>query len=266
MVVDEVDGGALRSYSIAVASHRRASTLASKTLALLGRYGLLDRVTVFVLPFERSSYETIGGVRIADGGVGMDGQMNAIRAHYPDGHRVVQIDDDVREVVRWVDSKKVEPVPDIGAFFEGAFAMADRSGVRMWGLSPSANPFYMGATTRAGLYFCDGTCHGFANDRSDYFATTVPVKTDYERTLLAWSRDGAVVRFDRYAVQSSIYKEPGGLQSSGTRSAEAEERAVASLESRWPGLVARNPARKSGHLEIKLKPRKLWVMGIDPCT
>lgn len=246
-------------YVVAVPSFQRPQTLARKTLRLLDRAGLLGVTTVFVEPGEREAYAEVAvrwGVALGAGAPGMDGQLNAIRAAYPQGQPILQLDDDVDQLVVRRSSRAVAPLEDVAGFVGRAFDVMRRARCSLWGVSPTANPFYMRNAVRVGLYFCDGTVHGFLNDRSPDFATTVPVKTDYERCLLAYARDGAVCRFDGVAFESRIYREPGGLQASGTRSRAAEEAAVASLRRRWPALVRVNARRSRGaHLEIQLVPR-----------
>jgi hypothetical protein len=250
---------------VAVPSFRRPETLARKTLRLLDRAGLLGVTTVFVEASERDAYAEVAsrwGVALGVGAPGMDGQMNAIRAAYPQGQPILQIDDDVDQLVVRRSPRVVVPLDDVAGFVGRAFDAMRNRRCSLWGLSPTANPFYMSNAIKVGLYFCDGTVHGFLNDRSPEFATTVPVKTDYERCLLAYARDGAVCRFDGVAFESRIYREPGGLQASGTRSLAAERAAVASLRRRWPDLVDVNAKRSRGeHLEIRLKTRRpRWLL------
>jgi hypothetical protein len=77
-------------------------------------------------------------------------------------------------------------------------------------------------------------------------------KEDYIRTLLAYDRDGAVVRINNVAVKTTYYKTPGGMMT--TDRLQKQKDAVEYILARWPDRTAIDTRKKkSGYPEIKIK-------------
>lgn len=251
-----------KDYRVAVPSYQRSSMLKEKTLAALAAGGVdPSRITVFVHghdPQLHTYRELAARARVAievTGANGINAQRAAILAHYPPGTPLVQVDDDLTCVVEAVDAKTLRPVQDLDGFLRGMFLNLMARDLWVWGLSPTANAFYMRpGRISEGLKFLMFAAWGcFTRPGHPVHTCTVPTKDDYELSLRAWWYDGATVRHDGAAARADIYTAPGGCQL--TRKPEHAEIGAAKLIADWPGLVRRNPRRNSPYTEILLTPR-----------
>lgn len=253
-----------RDYQIAIPSYKRPELLSTLTLNLLRTRNInLERVTVFLHEHDPylDAYRTITtgtGARLhIHNGHGVLAQRHEIARHYPAGTPVVSIDDDVTDIARAVNTKTLQPITDLHAWLMGAFAQCRAADLKIWGINPVANPFYMrpGKPPAMGLKFIIGTLFGFfSRPGHPIHQLTVPVKEDYEISLRAWWWDGGAIRFDDVTAKADHYTAPGGCQE--YRDPTLSEQATRQLLTDWPGLVRRNPKRTSGHSEILLTPKK----------
>jgi hypothetical protein len=113
----------------------------------------------------------------------------------------------------------------------------------------------MKPTVTTDLRFIIGSFWGCLNPGKEiYVDIGIGEKEDYQRTIQFWEADGIVVRLNFFAVQTSTYGTPGGLQE-GNRLAR-ERKTVKAMIKRWPQYIKMNPRRKSGYPEILLvKPK-----------
>lgn len=248
----------MTSWTVCVPSYRRAETLATRTLPLLLDRGVPpEAVEVWLSdPDEQAAYATacshLPGVKWRAGAPTLRANRNAAMAGHELGAHLVFMDDDLRDVLELVpETGKLRPLADLPAVFDRGFTEAAHLGVRLWGISPVANGFYMRPGERAGLLFAWANLYGLVNDRGEVSATELDEKEDYERTLRCWAADGAVLRLADVAAKAVEYRGEGGMVD--TRTVEAQEAAVQHLLDTWPGLVHRNPRRKSGFPEVVLR-------------
>lgn len=247
---------------VAVPSYRRATMLSERTLRFLLHGGVNPKqVTVFVhdhddqLPDYRRIARATGVNMEVTPVHGINAQRAAIRNHYPDGTRLVQVDDDVTALLRTPDRKALVPVLDVAGFFDRAFYITRERGLWSWGLSAVPNAYFMtpghvSEDLKFVIFSLFGTVirHGHP-----VFTNTVPTKDDYEFSLRTWWYDGGIVRFNDHVARADIYRAPGGCQD--TRTVEQAEASVASLMQQWPELVRRNTRRRSDFPEILLARR-----------
>ena len=245
------------TYHIAIPSHARAGRdgLNKKALRAVADGGVHpDRVRVFVAPDELDTYRRLTDpglcAEVVPGALGLAAQRTSIAAYYGDGTQVVQIDDDVSRVVRRVNQRKLDTLPDLHTEIIDAFTSAAALGARLWGVYPVPNAGWMKPRVAAGLLFCWGSMFGHVVD------TTLPhhldQKEDYERTLRYWSVDGVVARVEWLSVRTRMYG-PGGMQADDQPDrAEANERAVAWLMATWPDHVRRAKRRGQCGTEVRL--------------
>lgn len=250
------------AYRVAIPSYQRPGMLTTRTLTALTNGGVdPGRVTVFVHDNDPhlSDYTnrvTAWGAQLAiTTARGINQQRAAILDHYPTGTPLVQIDDDLTAVLTTPDRKHLHPVTDLHGFLTGMFYDTAGRDLYVWGLNPTTNAFYMRPGRLAeGLRFLMFSLWGcYTRPGHPVHTCTVPTKDDYELSLRAWWYDGAVLRHDGATADADIYKAPGGCQL--TRLPEHAEQGAAKLIADWPGLVRRNPRRKSGYTEILLTPK-----------
>lgn len=246
------------TFQVAIPSYRRPEMLGHKTLPLLVHRGVDPGcITVFVADAaERDAYldalpeDWYGSIVVAAPGLGP--ARNVIADHYPAGTPVLSCDDDLDNLMELAGDRLV-PVTRVDRLIEEGFDTCRRLGLRLWGVYPVPNAFFMRARTTTDLRLIAGPLWGaFASPGDDVGHITLcpgGEKEDHERTLKYFDADGGVVRLGHVAVVTKWYKNPGGLQD--TRSVASEQAAVAALLARWPHLLRLNPSRKSGFPELR---------------
>lgn len=251
------------SVQVAVPSYKRAGTLREKTLAWLAACGVPpEAITVFVAnEDEKKSYTaelTSGSYgRVVVGERGMGAIRRFIAGYYPAGTKVLNADDDIQQLLCFIDEKRTAPFTDLAALVGQGFDMCTRSGAKMWGVYAVKNPYFMKQTVTFDLRYVNGTLWGnIAGDgsESDPFRVTLDDKEDFERTLRCYVAHGAVVRFNYLACDTNFYGEAGGMQEDRTEARITESAKL--LVARYPGLCSLNETKKSGHTEVRLKDRR----------
>lgn len=238
----------------AIPSHARADRVNRWGLRALAEAGVpAERVRLFVTPSQVADYrgQVDPGLcaEVLPGAYGLCAQHAAIDAHYGPGARVVQMDDDVRQVVRRANTRQLVQA-DLPAEAADAWALCDQLGARLWGVYPTMNAGWMKPRVRSGLVFVCGGLFGHVVDP----ACTVELgqKEDYERTLRYWQADGTVLRVEWLGLRTSMYQ-PGGLQADDQPDrAEANAQAVAWLQARWPAQVRLAARRGKAGAEVRL--------------
>jgi hypothetical protein len=244
-------------YVIGIPSFQRAALLKTHTLSLLQKRAVpRERIFVYVNDAEaKAQYESVldretyNEVRIG-AGPGVTAARNRISADHPDGAAVIQMDDDLLDVCRLVAPKTLDPILDLDSFFTWAFDELRRTGLTLWGISPTNNHFFMNGNTSTGLKFCIGQLYGVLNRQNEVLRA--PSKEDYELSLLRYESDFGVLRFNWIGVKSApFYVTPGGCSASSDR-IQTDSDASDYLMARWPGLVRPNRTRKGPHKQINL--------------
>jgi len=245
-------------YEVAIPSHQRPGTIADTTLPLLTRGGVdPDRITVWVSSDDqREQYEdscSPFGVHVRSGGwgQGVKHARNGIATAYPAGTRLLQIDDDVRRIVRAADSKTLVDVNDVHALIDYGFDVADQLDLSLWCLYPAANPYFMRPRVRVGLLYAEACVIGMTLRRDETEQVTVDDKEDFERSILHYLRDGGVVRLDGYSFKSNFYTEPGGMQT--YRTIDTIEAGARTLTDRYPDLCSYRVSKSRGMPEVKFR-------------
>lgn len=243
---------------VAIPSHGRADTISERTLSVLWeKHVPVQNVKLFVSEADYDEYAAkvdsslLSSIEI--GGEGLAAQRNAIARHYLEGEHVVQCDDDLRDVLRKVDDKTLEPIDNLWKFFAEAEQWLDQAHARLWGIYPVANPMFMKNSITTDLRFCIGQMFGVRNTHAEWAMVENSQKEDYERTLRFFEQQGFVVRFNFVAVKSPMYG-PGGMQAEDQPDRQAANRtAVRYLMERWPRHVKLAKRRSKVGLEVRLK-------------
>ncbi len=249
------------NFFVAIPSYQRAETLRDKTLSLLQRYGIDPGViTVFVADKEEAArYRDVLRLgtysRIVVGQLGITAQRNFMLDYFPDGASVLSIDDDITGVSFSAGPTQLEPCSDLKNLANEAFAVCRRTGARLWGLYPVANPYFMKQSVSTDLKFIIGCFHGYINQGgASPLRVTLHDKDDVERTCNCYLADGTVVRFNNFVSHQKYLKEKGGLQS--VRTDDSIRAAAARLIELFPDLCTLNTAKKGGVADVKLRDRR----------
>lgn len=250
-------------YRINVPSYERSQTLASATLALLDRYSVdRDRVTVWVADDQqREIYDADVGDswRVRVSAPGLLRSRCVYHESYPAGTRLLNLDDDLSDLVIST-GRRLVPFPGrLDDLVTEAFGLAERNDLRLWGVNAAANPGWLKPQISIGLRYVVGALFGsYAGDSiwSTKSRTGVSSGEDFESTLLAYCRDGAVMRYDGLSIKTAYFA-PGGidaeLKSQGVEDrqhAHADE--LRSIVRRYPDL-AKTYQKAGGVTNIRLK-------------
>lgn len=248
----------------AIPSRGRADVLARKTLPLLARLGVPSRrVNVFVDPSERYAYRDVtdlARVNLLPGRLGMAAQRDAIIDYFQPGVRVVQIDDDLRDLVIRRSDKLAEPIEadEWEEVVDLAYRSLDATGGRLWGLYPVPNAMFMKPRVRTDLTYIGGGLFGTINDPSPDSPLRVDVedKEDFLRSLRCYEADGTVTRVEYVAWKTEGYAGAGGMQADGLRTDERIDVSAREIARRYPSLASLNLTKKSRKTELRLRDRR----------
>ena len=244
---------------VAIPSYKRPQTLQRKTLALLRREGFDAKdITVFLASEEeRQAYEPF---LIADfspalvvGRPGIHQQRAFIESYYSPGTRVLCLDDDVTAIRRLAIYTK--PLPTL---FQECFTIAAREGCYIWGIYPSSHGLCLKDRAIKGLTYIIGACFGMTI--STPFEYPRPFSEDYRRSVLAYQRDGATLRFEGLGPVTRYFTEPGGLQE--FRTPESQEAQMIEFREEFPLLSSLR--RKPGKLPDLVLKRVVKQQIISP--
>jgi len=251
----------MRRPRIAIATYSRWNELMKMTLAYIsGTDFPLSRVDLFVVDDQRDEYEkALRGARIKVGGihhadVTLKAARMSISNFYDEGDPIVCMDDDVAMLGAAVTRKgKLEAITKLEAFLDFAFSETMQRGAALWGVYPVGNPFYMRNGITTDLRLICGYTYGCLNTRDQRMQVKVSQKEDYERSILFYKRDGAVVRFNRIAGDHQYTKTRGGMQ--GQRKQNTDAESIKYLLKKYPMFC--KPVWRWERYELKLVDRAL---------
>jgi hypothetical protein len=244
-------------YQIAIPSYRRHEILNQKTLTMLHSARIpWSRIHVFVADDEdhqlyRASLPK--GIKIIKGVKGITAQRQFISRFFPVGSHIVSIDDDVECVYRLVDNKLVPITQELDSFFKTAFTTCKTHNRYIWGVYPTANPFYMKARNiiSTDFKFILGTFYGYINRHDPKLVPSVEEKEDFEVSALYALKDGGTLRFNDVCIKTRFHNPKGGLGAFENR-LEVNEKAAKTLVAKYPDMF-RIKVRKNGMYEVAVR-------------
>lgn len=234
-------------YEVAIPSYRRAHVLAAKTLPMLRRLGVpLDRQTIYVAnETEAAEYRAlIPDVKIVVGVLGLLKQRRFYHSQYPEGTRLIGIDDDVEDLFE-LDGKKVKPYEgSMEDLVKIGYGLCDQVGARLWGLNYAFGSVFMADAGSVGLSLVCGVFQGtYAGDPAvvgDDRGYLESSEEDGETTLRSYLAYGAVVNL-RWISPKTVYMADGGivaeLAEQGIERKTHTSLATEEIARRYPGLT-----------------------------
>lgn len=243
-------------WEIAILSHKRPTTLASKTLATLLRHNIpIEKISVFVAPCQVDDYKrACPSVKIIQTAAGKCKNRTAALAYYPDGQKIIFMDDDIDEFYSicaqdgcrtcWKfgkeargssDYRKQMTCANLSAFFHDAFSVAEKEGVEFWGVYPVDNGFFASHSITTCLSHCIGRCYGQVNTeagRALNAAIVDDIHDDYQTSLRYFLKDGKCLRFNYVFTKSPVVRGSGGIVD--TRTTANTEEVSKRLAAAWP--------------------------------
>ena len=130
------------------------------------------------------------------------------------------MEDDTRELWVKVDDKKRDRMTGVQfhQMVARGFSECMRTGAKLWGLYPVANPMFMKNKINHDLKFIYGVFQAFISTHNPEVLPTIPLVADIELSIRFFLAYGSVVRFENVALDGSGYcNVPGGLQTLDSR-------------------------------------------------
>lgn len=254
-----------------IPTYQRSDAIVNKTLRVLREQGVpADVIHLYVANMtEKADYETYvprelyGAIHVT--APGLAASRNMILDSWPLGKWIVMMDDDVEDV---------ETLNGVGglrranlqAVVRHGFEQAAENGCCLWGVYPVRNAFFMKPWVTNDLKFCIGPLFGLINPgTSETDGLRLPAgvdsKEDYVRSLMAYDRDGAVIRINNVCIKTNFYKGAGGLN--GPDRVQKARDAADYILTRWPQYTAPKVC-KSKFAEIRFYKVKTPTTQIRP--
>lgn len=223
-------------FKIAIRSYKRCDMLGEYTLRVLEENDIPpSKIFIFVGSDDIQQYrEKYARYTIVRCPAGTSNCNIKIRSFFGPRAYVIQMDDDIasiRTVERKGGANRLGAHTCLADLFAKGYADMLRSGATIWGVYPVPNALWMKPNwTTFDLRFLIGHLFGFINDGIDCGRDNY--RDDYERTILRFHRDGAVVRYNDVSCNALIFQGAGGL---------AETRTPALMNSSADYMMAQYP-------------------------
>ena len=248
------------SYVVAIPSYQRARMLMEKTLTML-QEGHVSRSHIYIFvanETEEKEYKSIIPKtmynKIVIGVKGINEQRKFISRHFPNGKKIVSIDDDVANLLQ-IENGKFHPLTNVHEFFTKAFKDLKSNGLYLWGVFPTPNEFYCKdqKPMTINLKFIIATVFGCINRHDMILSSHIEEKEDVENTIKHYLRDGGVLRYNHISFKTKFKNPQGGLGGFEKRLA-ANKEAAEYMVKHYP-LYASIKVRKNGMYEVVLRDR-----------
>jgi len=267
------------NYVIAIPSYKREESIKEKTLKVLEGHKIdVSRIHIFVANKEeekqyKSSLDSKYHSRIIIGKPTISGQRNYISSYFPEGKCIAQFDDDIEEIYElhhptkkpksqltyrdmisreFRKKQSLKPIKSLDQFIKTTFSKCVREGIYLWGVYPTANPYFMTFKADDQLNFIVGPMFGIINRHNPKLNTSVRVKEDFERTLNYYKMDGKVLRINYVTIKTKYYKNKGGIQAEGLDRKKEAEKAAKELHKKFPDITKLYTRKSTGMPEIRL--------------
>lgn len=252
-------------YVVAIPSYKRAETLRDKTLKTLENYKINSKkIDVFVANKEEEEIykqTLIKGTynKIIVGVPKLGPQRNFMSEYYPIGKPILHMDDDITAFIEYdVGAKRNEkPLVNLESVIQRGFSECRKHGLRLWGIYPTPNGYFMDNKVDTDLRYIIGCFYGMINPGTKG-ANGIKLelegdKEDYERSIRFYITDGGVIRMRFVAPKTAYYTEKGGLQEFRTKKTILD--GAEWIAKHFPDYATLNLTKKSGHPELRLRDR-----------
>lgn len=256
-------------YVIAIPSFRREDMIVSHTLAALAKTDIQSEIIVFTADEEETARyrrKLPGTVKIVTGVRGYPNQRNFIQRYFPEGQKLIVIDDDIKSIIGLTPEGKRVSATKLHDFFVTAFKTTEDYGKKMWGINSTNSNLEMKNTVSVGRIYLVGNFSGVINTHEYTLDTgeNIPLRKEYktgkashEISLLMNDLYGGVLKFRSFGVISKYWGVPGGHQVS--RTAEGEEQAARYLHAKYPDCTALRFYKDVWDLVIKPKTKVIHM-------
>jgi hypothetical protein len=243
-------------------SSKRSDSICQKTLKTLHTAGFTDTITIIVphdevatyIPaLEQSpvSYVLVGATK------GLVEQRKAAREMFPEGAKMVFIDDDIQGIRLRIDNKKPH-VRNIHLTCKIFFEALEATHSLMWGVYPMANALFMDDRVSVGSQYIVGAFYGIINDPR-LVEPEMDDCEDWARQLPEQAAGRPPLRFNYVGIDTRYFMNSGGIQ----RDPASRLAIVQALIDKHPSLV-KLKHRKNGKPDLQFKRKTHWLAKADP--
>jgi hypothetical protein len=244
----------------AIPSYKRPDGLYKKTLTTLKKYSIpVKDITIFLHSNEeKEEYEKIipkeyyGKIVVHNLPKGIKGVRNYIMDYYPLNAEYVSLDDDVSGFLE-PKNGKLKHIKSLKEIVSKAYKICKEKKLSMWGFYPVCNAYFMkGDPITYDLRFIVGGCMGFINKRR---YVTLNLKVDYELTLINYTKDGGVLRFNNICVRHTTFSKKGGIEQNHDDRLAEYKKVSDILIKKYPEYVILNKKREGEILFTRKKDK-----------
>ena len=208
-------------FKIAIPTYNREKTIKEKTLKTLSSYDItLKDIDIFVANEQQAELylKSLGDCNIVIGELGIGKQRNFIEKFYPEGTKLIQVDDDIQGFYRFIDKKTLKPLNDlVNEFFIKGFSICEKKKLKCFGYYGVFNPFFMSNKIKFDLCYILGVCFGVIVEHSEFLERTTEHGEDYEYSIRQYIKNDGLVRFENITCKTNYCTEKGGLQDTRTQ-------------------------------------------------
>jgi hypothetical protein len=190
---------------------------------------------------------------------GLKNQRNYISNYFPVNTKIVQFDDDIKSInelkkynIKNRKENKIQTLSNLDKFIKEAFNQSKKNNSYLWGVYPVNNAYFMFPKMTIDLRFITGPMFGIINRHSSKLKLTIDEKEDTQRTLQYFTLDKSVVRFNNITINTSYYRNKGGMQEEKKDRKREAMKSAHYLINKYPILTKLNLSKKSGYPEVKL--------------
>ena len=251
-------------YQIAVPSYNRASTLKNKTLTFLEQHNISrNKITIWVANQDelyryRDEIGDSWNIQISQ--KGLVASRCYYHSQYAHGTRILNIDDDIENLLIGENNRLRPYSQNLDQFICNAFTNSEKYKVRLWGVNGAANPMFLKEQIIIGLRYLVGAFFGsYANDEIFDINNRTDKSSgeDFEMTLMAYERDGAVLRHDGITIKTAYFATGGidqELKDAGITDRQIEhDKTLRAIANKYQD-IAKVYTKAKGVTNIRLKP------------
>lgn len=247
----------------AIASHMRYEMIQEQSLGFLKKHNIpMKDVYIFCSPESLEEYKSLKkswGVNL----IRSEGRIKDVRNHiikyFKSGQKIIELDDDVKDIVKMVPGRKVSSIDNLSSFIEESFSMlCDNKG--LWGINANDNnrEGLSRGKDKYGSYSIINSFCGYVNDKR--ITLTVPEKEDFDRCAQFVEMDIPILKRTGYGVQTNYWKNEGGIQAryKEKKRIQMQRKSAKLLMKKFPKYFY-STTRKNGIVDIKFRSPRLTL-------
>ena len=246
---------------IAIASHDRYEIIQKMSLSFLKRHNVsMNIVYVFVSPESYDSYKSISdnwGFNLVRTKDNIKDARNHIINYFKSGEKILEMDDDIKDIVVMKPGKKNKSLKNLKKFIEESFSKL-KNNEGLWGINATDNnrEGKSRGKDKFGSYSIINSFCGYVNNKK--IKLTVPEKEDFDRSAQFIQMGIPVLKRTGFGVVTNYWKNVGGIQSryNKEKRIKMQRKSAKLLMKKFPHYFYKT-TRKNGIVDIKFRSPRL---------